>query len=154
MKNTLLILSLILISTNLFAQKITISGYITDKESGERLINANVYNKDTYLGTTANSFGYYSISLPKGKINMVASFIGYQPQEFNLNPQEDLVLNIELEIRSDELDEVTVIGNQVNKVVYMYVVVAPIRIYSYSMECLFIMPATCLDFFRYLTPML
>lgn len=112
----LLLLILCSLTTLVYAQKVTISGYVTDKASGERLINANIYNKDTYLGTTANNYGYYSISLPKGKTTLVVSFIGYQPQEFDLNLQEDLNLNIELELSTDEIEEVTVVGNQINKV--------------------------------------
>lgn len=115
MKTTFLVTFLIL-TISLNAQKVTISGYVTDKNSGERLINANIYNKDTYLGTTANNYGYYSISLPKGQATLIASFIGYQAQEFKLDLQTDQTLNIQLELSSDELEEVTVVGNQINKV--------------------------------------
>ncbi|MFA9388495.1 MAG: TonB-dependent receptor domain-containing protein [Prolixibacteraceae bacterium] len=116
MKHLFLISFMCLLSTILMAQRATISGYISDKETGERLINANVYNKESFVGTTANNYGYFSISLPKGNIKLVASFIGYNAQEFDLNLQEDISLNIELLLQSDELGEVTVIGNQTNKV--------------------------------------
>ena len=43
------------------AQKHTISGYITDKETGEKLIGANVYDAKLMLGTSTNLFGFYSI---------------------------------------------------------------------------------------------
>ncbi|MFA9392637.1 MAG: TonB-dependent receptor domain-containing protein [Prolixibacteraceae bacterium] len=115
MRTTIFLLFLFLTVSG-FTQRVTISGYITDKQSGERLINANLYNKNTFLGTTANNYGYYSISLPKGPTTIVASYIGYQSMEFKLDLQSDQIMNIELEPSSDELGEVTVVGNQINKV--------------------------------------
>ena len=116
MKKNLLFFILFISSISLSAQRVTISGYITDKESGERLINANVYEKSSLLGTTANTYGFYSISLPKGEVTIVSSFIGYNMQEFKIDLQKDVTLNISLELKSDELDEVVVVGNQINKV--------------------------------------
>lgn len=98
------------------AQKATISGYITDKSSGERLINANIYETNTLQGTSANNYGFYSISLPKGKIKLAASFIGYQAQQIEIDLQKNTTINFELELMSDQLNEVTVVGNQINKV--------------------------------------
>lgn len=116
MKSKLILFLFLFISVVTSAQRYTISGYISDKESGERLINANVYEKGSYQGTTANTYGYYSISLPAGEVTLVASYIGFQAQEFELNLSEDIVLNIDLEPSSGEIGEVSVIGNQINKV--------------------------------------
>jgi outer membrane receptor for ferrienterochelin and colicin len=116
MYKLLLSFFLLVSSLTLFAQKVTISGYITDKASGERLINASVYEKTTLKGTTANNYGFYSISLPVGKVALVVSFIGYTPQEFELNLNKDISLNVALELKSDVLGEVTIVGNQINKV--------------------------------------
>lgn len=116
MKETLLVITLFILSLTSFAQRYTISGYISDKASGERLISANIYSKGTTLGTIANTYGYYSITFPKGEITLVISFIGYQTKELKLNLQEDISLNIDMVLNTDELNEVTVFGNQVNKV--------------------------------------
>lgn len=116
MKQIYLSLTLMLITLGAFSQRYTISGYVTDKESGERLINANVYDAKTLRGTTANTYGFYSISLPAGEITIVASFIGYTPQQFTFDLKTDISLNIELEMQTDQLGEVTIMGNQVNKV--------------------------------------
>jgi hypothetical protein len=116
MKHIYLSVALILLTIGAFSQRYTISGYITDKESGERLINANVYDSKTLRGTTANSYGFYSISLPAGETTIIASFIGYTAQQFTFDLKTDISLNIELEMQTGQLDEVTVIGNQANKV--------------------------------------
>lgn len=116
MKQFFIVLLCSILATSIYAQRVTISGYITDKESGERLINANVYNKVNYQGTITNTYGFFSLSQPKGEITLVASYMGYQTREIKLNLQEDVSLNIELEIQSGELGEITVSGNKVNKV--------------------------------------
>jgi len=116
MKKMLLSFLLCLMVIVGFAQRVTISGYISDKASGERLINASIYDKASLKGTTANTYGFYSISLPEGKVSLMVSFIGYKPQEFELDLTTDLSMNVALELKSDELEEVTIVGNKINKV--------------------------------------
>ena len=111
-----LLLLFFLIALSGQAQRYTISGYISDKNSRERLINANVYENNTLQGTTANNYGFYSISLPKGEVQITASFIGYSPKQIMIDLQENTTINFELELKTDQLDEVTVVGNQINKV--------------------------------------
>lgn len=129
MKKYLLLIIFIIAGFYGFSQRITISGYISDKESGERLINANIYNKNTLQGTTANTYGFYSLSLPQGKIHLVASFVGYTQQEFEIDLQNDTTLHIYLTPETDQLKEVTVIGNRINKVeeTQMSVIDVPIQ---------------------------
>ncbi len=105
------VLILLFLRHTLIAQKATISGYISDKESGEKLINANIYNTETLEGSTANTFGFYSIKLNKGKINLIVSYMGYSPQNLSLNLTKDTIINIKLFSKSDQIDEVTVNGN-------------------------------------------
>ncbi len=108
---------LLVLKQTLIAQKATISGYISDKESGERLINANIYNVKTLEGSTANTFGFYSLKLNKGKVNLMASFMGYTPKQLALNLTKDTVINFELSVKTGQLGEVTVNGNDLqNKV--------------------------------------
>ena len=46
------------------AQKVTINGYIRDRETKEALIGANIYDAKLQKGTTSNQYGFYSITLP------------------------------------------------------------------------------------------
>ena len=57
-------------------KEITISGFIYDRESHESLISANIIDLVTGQGTVSNSFGFYSISLPPGKISLHPSYVG------------------------------------------------------------------------------
>ncbi len=90
--------------------KITISGNITDKKTGEDLIGATVFVKELQNGTSSNVYGFYSISLEKGDYTLVFSYIGYQQLEKTINLTEDITLNIELEPTNQELEEVVVTG--------------------------------------------
>lgn len=49
-----------------FSQNVTVSGYLKDAETGETLIGATVYSTKTKTRASANTYGFYSLSLPKG----------------------------------------------------------------------------------------
>jgi len=94
----------------------TIHGYISDRQSGERLINATIYENRDFKGTTSNNFGFYSITLPTSSFELAVSYMGYETQHFQLNLNSDTTINIEMLPTSDELEEITVFGNHENKV--------------------------------------
>ena len=85
----------------------TISGYVTDGRSQETLIGASVYDASTMKGTVTNNFGYYTLKLGEGQLNMKASFVGFDPYEAVFNLKNDTVINISL-TQSNQLNEVTV----------------------------------------------
>ncbi len=78
------------------AQKYTISGYISDKETGEQLIAANVLDQKSALGAITNTYGFFSLTLPTDSVILSFSYIGYEPQTFALLLNKDQTLNIEL----------------------------------------------------------
>ncbi len=89
----------------------TISGYVRDKATGEVLIGANVYEKSSLQGTTTNTYGFYSLTLPADSVTIIFSFVGYAPVERSLYLQKDVELNIELS--SDlELEEVVITASE------------------------------------------
>jgi hypothetical protein len=106
MKN---ILFLLLISASSFAQKITLSGYVQDSKTGEKLLGANIYNEITKRGTTTNNYGFFSLAIPEGNTKIKISFVGYATQTIEKNFQKSQSLNIELNINS-LLQEVVVQG--------------------------------------------
>lgn len=59
-------------------ENVTLSGYVKDGESGEALIGANIIVNQLRIGVSANNFGFYSITLPKGTYAVECSFIGYE----------------------------------------------------------------------------
>jgi len=98
MKKLLLFISAALCSVTLMAQRntVTISGHITDSESGETLIGAGllVENPSTRTGAVTNVFGYYTLTVPKGSYNLMFSYVGYESISDTVNLQKDTVINV------------------------------------------------------------
>jgi hypothetical protein len=111
------------------AQTVTISGYIEDAKSGEKLIGANIYEPSTNLGTTSNSYGFYSFTLPKGKHTVVFSYIGYKKQIHTLDLITDKKLTVKLEIGDNISETVEVVAERekISEKIQMSVVDIPIN---------------------------
>ena len=69
-------------TTNALAD-ITIKGTVTD-EKGGKLPGVSIAIKGTTRGTSTNSNGDYSISIPDNKATLVFSFVGYKSQEITI----------------------------------------------------------------------
>lgn len=86
----------------------TISGYVYENESKESLPGANIYCPKLKRGTTTNSYGFYSINLPKDSIEITISYVGFKSKSIVLNLEHDVQKDFNLEVNS--LDEVAVIA--------------------------------------------
>jgi hypothetical protein len=86
-----------------------ISGKITDT-SGDVLAGVNVYLKDTYDGTSTDAEGKYSFkTTEKGKLTLVATFVGYKPTETPVElTGSTLELNLQLREERNELNTVVI----------------------------------------------
>jgi hypothetical protein len=109
-KKIVLLLMLVL-STGLSAQFYTISGYITDSKSGESLINASVFDHQSRKGTVSNEFGFFSITLPGGEVDLQFTYVGYQTEKRSFTLGKDTIVSIRLK-ESITLQEITVTGHQ------------------------------------------
>lgn len=76
------------------AQKASISGYITDLRTGETLIGAGIIEGGS--GAVTNAYGFYTLTVPKGHHSFTCSYIGFAPQDIEINLQRDTVINIAL----------------------------------------------------------
>lgn len=111
------LLGFLLFGGSAAAQNYTISGYITDSESGEVLIGANLYNTKKENGTATNSYGFFSYTAPKDTVDFIISYVGYSSKRITFFLEENTTLNIdlnpgnelaEIEVRPVEgIDEVT-----------------------------------------------
>ncbi len=87
-----------------------LNGYVFDKSSGESIIGANIYFPELKKGTTTNAYGFYNISLPKGKHKIKISYVGYNTLSSTIDIDKELSQDFEL-IRMT-LDEVVIFGNK------------------------------------------
>ena len=98
---------------NSFSQNsFTISGYVQDDESGENLIGVSIYDKLSLKGTVTNQYGFYSLTLEKGKYDITYSFIGLESQNKSVELNKDVRLNISLKSNTILTDEVIVTGEK------------------------------------------
>ncbi len=94
-------------------EKYTLSGYVSEKTTGEKLLGVNITVGTK--GAITNEYGYYSITLPKGAQTILISYIGFQNISREIDLQKSITLNFELEDNLDQLDEVVISGNSASK---------------------------------------
>ncbi|TDS17131.1 outer membrane receptor protein involved in Fe transport [Maribacter caenipelagi] len=91
----------------------TVSGTVQDT-SGDPLPFASVLVERSKLGVLTDENGFYSINkVPKGKYNLVVSFVGYGTRSvpFEISDRNSRVsLNFTLQESTENLDEVTING--------------------------------------------
>ncbi|MFP5471937.1 MAG: carboxypeptidase-like regulatory domain-containing protein, partial [Bacteroidia bacterium] len=120
---------LFLVHNVLWSQnKFNVSGFVEDAETGERLINAYIFNSKSQKGTVSNNYGFYSISLNEGdSVVLIISYVSYQPQKISFVLNENKSYNIKLTSLST-LDEVLVTAEKpIEKRNEMSVVSIPIK---------------------------
>jgi TonB-linked SusC/RagA family outer membrane protein len=107
MKNRLLtlLLGLIFVSTQVFAQERIITGTVTSAEDGDALPGVSVKVKGTATGAVTNQNGMYSIRAGANQV-LVFSYIGTATQEIAVGSEP--VLNVKLSSDTRALNEVVV----------------------------------------------
>jgi hypothetical protein len=91
--------------------KRTISGYITDESSGEKLIGVTIYDTISKRGAVTNEYGFFSLTIPKRSAFLRINYFGYKTSFFDLNSEEDNY-NCALSKEIKELKEVVVNGKK------------------------------------------
>lgn len=113
MKKYLILSILIVISLYSFSQqKYTISGFVNDNENGESLIGVNVIVKEKLVGTTSNTYGFYSLTLPEGSYEISFTYIGYETFKQSVNLNKNISLNVDLMSSSTDIGEVTIVAEE------------------------------------------
>lgn len=106
------------ITACLNGQTAQVHGFITDSETGETLIGANIFLKGTDWGAAANTDGYYVISeIPSGEYILQVTYLGFTPKTHNLVLTADQILKLSLELvpAPIEMLEILVSGEQVER---------------------------------------
>lgn len=105
--------SLLLFALSIFisshAQRHTITGSIKDAGTGEDLIGASIFNITSQQGTTANNYGFFSITQQRDSVHLRISYVGYQTQAIKFFLERDTTIRIELQ-NGTELKAVEILG--------------------------------------------
>lgn len=110
MKKNLLSLGIILSCfSQVYSQnQYTISGTVSDSLSQETTIGSLVYIKGTNNGVATNVYGFYSLTVPEGKYELVISYLGYVSQTHQIDLKSNITLNSKLKSSENTLKEVVV----------------------------------------------
>ena len=114
MKSKLFFLAVaLLMATQAFAQKRTISGYVMDAASKETLIGATLYDKNSGKGCATNNYGFYTLTLDQGEVDLQVSYVGYTQQNLAFQLVADTTMNMLLSTNT-MLGEVVVEATRAN----------------------------------------
>src|SRR6476620_3162493 len=87
----------------------SITGKITDKQTGTALARAGIYVENSYVSTQSDQTGNYTLkNLKEDKYVIRISFLGYETKVQNISLNANTTLNVELSPNSMLADEVLV----------------------------------------------
>jgi hypothetical protein len=86
----------------------TFSGTIKDTGTGEALIGCTVLINLLGAGTVTNAFGFFSLTVPKGKYAVTYSFIGYQTTTDTVDLHTSVQRNLSMAEQPPQLDEIVI----------------------------------------------
>lgn len=112
-KSTLLLAMVGLPTLTAYSQaKHTLSGYVRDANTGEDLSGAQIVVPSAGTGAYANTYGFYSLTLPEGDYDVVVRYISYQEDTLHVSLTQDLTMNFQLQETSVEVKtvEITDVG--------------------------------------------
>ena len=99
------------LSLNVFSQKGTIRGFVSDKETGEPIMFCNVSIEGTSYGSQTDLNGMYTLSkIQSGEHTLVVTYVGYKKltKKVNLKTGQLLTVKLELETSTINIDEVEI----------------------------------------------
>ena len=89
-----------------------VAGYIRDGKNGEAIIGASVYIDQSSIGVVSDQFGYYSLSLSKGRHIIRISSLGMKETRRTIMLHSDGKLDIELQDDVPTLKAVVVVSER------------------------------------------
>lgn len=90
-------------------RRTSLSGYVVDEETGERLAGAHVYLTEIQAGTATNRDGYFVVSsLPPGPYEVRISYLGYNTVDTTLTAGGEQAAAVHLSPTSIESEELLV----------------------------------------------
>lgn len=91
----------------------TLSGYVEDALSKERLVGVSIYVYGSKTGTTTNNYGFYSIHLPYEEVRVRLSYIGFKTIDTTLKAGEDIRLTFSMQPDDNMLNDVVITASKV-----------------------------------------
>ncbi|BAO54084.1 TonB-dependent receptor [Nonlabens marinus] len=96
------------------SQKYTLSGTVTEEETGETLLNVTVSIPELATGTVTNEYGFYSITLEAGTYQVIYSSIGFQSIERTVVLDQNQKISLKMQEQGEQLDAI-ILKNDIEK---------------------------------------
>ena len=91
-------------------KKYTISGYVKEQANGEAIIGAPVTIKEPVMGTTTNTYGFFSITADSGSYELSVKYLGMDEYTQHIDLNKDISLDIKMLPKKN--DEVVITDHQ------------------------------------------
>ena len=111
MKATITLITFLFVFQILSQDNATLSGYLKDISSGETIIGGKIYIPKLKKGTVTNTYGFYSLTVPKGNYLVEFRSFGMETVTKNINLTTNVRLDLEIEKNLQNLEEVIVNAN-------------------------------------------
>lgn len=82
-----------------------------DSTSHETLLGATIYESGSLLGTATNEYGFFSLTLPEGRVRLEVTYVGYAPLVKEIDLKEDTMLDFYLDAAVG-IEQVVVYGDR------------------------------------------
>ena len=89
-------------------EKFTVSGTVYDDSNNETLIGVSIYIPELKTGTTTNEYGFYSLTIPKGKYTIQISYLGFLTVTEQITLTKNTTKNFNLNEETERLEEIVI----------------------------------------------
>jgi hypothetical protein len=93
-------------------KRVTVSGFVKRVEDGLPIIGATLFVEELKTGTSTDAFGFYSLTLKKGKYTLLVSSVDSKEEKYILELLSDGRINLNLEKKIISLKEVVITSEQ------------------------------------------
>jgi len=114
LKGLFILLSISSFQSSLFAQEYTISGRVKDAANGETLIGATILITSGG-GAITNEYGFYSLSLKKGKYTITYKYLGFDDLVKTIDLNQNKTVNVELMAKANVIGPAIVSAKSLEK---------------------------------------
>jgi TonB-linked SusC/RagA family outer membrane protein len=105
-KQLLFVLSMLLFSQQVIAQDVTVSGRVTDAQTGEPLVGVSILVEGTARGEITNLEGEFQLTVRQGENALIFSYIGYSTSRVTIDGRR--VINVQLTPEVTRFEDVVV----------------------------------------------
>lgn len=91
----------------------TIAGYVRDAKTGEPITGAALYVNDAKVGANTDQFGFFSLTMPKGKHTILINALGSRNTHRQIILYSDGKINIDLQEEIQTLKEVKISADKI-----------------------------------------